>query len=144
MAVKASLSIQKAPGISLNIGSQLATKIIATALAKVRWRAKNSEVELRFVKSGEMKKLNKKFRGKNKPTDVLSFEVHRHGLLGMIMIDVETAARQAKEYRHSVRQEVRELFVHGICHLLGHDHEKPVDAKKMEKLERGLNRLWTR
>lgn len=87
--------------------------------------------------------LNRDWRGKDKPTDVLSFS-QREGTpapgvvdhLGDIVISVETAARQAHERGHSVADELRVLLVHGLCHLLGHDHEDDDEAEVMERLER--------
>lgn len=106
-------------------------------------RSGKREIELHLVKSSQMKVLNFKFRRKNYPTDVLSFEHSMGNLLGSIVIDVQTAAKQAKEYKHSTLREIQELFVHGLCHLLGYDHELPRDAQKMASVESRLNRLWT-
>jgi probable rRNA maturation factor len=98
------------------------------------------QVDLYLTKSPEIKALNKRYRGKNKATDVLSFPSGQNGLLGSIIIDVQTAKKQAKFYKHSVRRELQELFVHGVLHLLGHDHEKPEDAAKMKKQEEKFNK----
>lgn len=98
----------------------------------------DTSLELHFVRSSEMKILNRTHRKKNKPTDVLSFEVHRHGLCGLIVIDLDTAAKQAKEYQHSLQQELRELYVHGVAHLLGYDHMKTRDARAMKRFEEKL------
>lgn len=106
-------------------------------------KSKKREIELHLVRSNQMKLLNFRFRNKNYATDVLSFEHSMGGLLGSIVIDVQTAAKQAKEYKHSTLQEIQELFVHGLCHLLGYDHELPRDAEKMASVESRLNRLWT-
>jgi probable rRNA maturation factor len=89
--------------------------------------------------------LNRDHRGKDKPTDVLSFS-QREGegadpedmLLGDIIISVETAARQAEERGHGIAHELRVLIVHGILHLLGHDHEDDDEAEVMEAEERRL------
>jgi probable rRNA maturation factor len=89
--------------------------------------------------------LNRDYRGKDKPTDVLSFS-QREGeeadpddpLLGDVVISLETAARQAGERGHALAHEVRVLLVHGILHLLGHDHEVDAEAEEMEALERVL------
>lgn len=91
--------------------------------------------------------LNRDYRGKDKPTDVLSF-AQREGIafpdagedevLGDVVISLETAVRQATERSHPVAQEVRVLLVHGICHLLGYDHEQDDEAEEMEALEREI------
>ncbi len=89
--------------------------------------------------------LNRDYRQKDKPTDVLSFS-QREGeeadeddpVLGDVVISVETAARQAEERGHALEHELRVLLVHGICHLLGYDHEEDEEAEEMEALERDL------
>lgn len=92
-------------------------------------------IELRLTCSSEIKDLNKRFRKKNKPTDVLSFGSDQTDLIGSIVIDLDTAGQQAKEFKHSLEREVLELFIHGCLHLLGFDHENYLDAKLMEQYE---------
>ncbi len=95
-------------------------------------------VELELVGNSTMRKLNKLYRGKDKPTDVLSFPAssfYSSVFLGSIVIDVATARLQAKEYAHSISREISELFIHGMLHLLGYDHEKPNEAAVMKRLE---------
>lgn len=91
--------------------------------------------------------LNRDWRGKDKPTDVLSFSQYDPDeapppgvplLLGDVVISVQTATRQAAERGHDTAHEVRILLVHGICHLIGHDHEEDDEAEEMEALERRL------
>lgn len=93
-------------------------------------------IELKFVRSPEMQKLNFQYRGKNKPTDVLSFSFNGADLLGIIIIDLDMAKKQAKAYGHSFRQEVLELFIHGVLHLLGMDHETLPEADLMKTYEK--------
>ncbi len=83
-----------------------------------------------------IKKLNRQFRDKDKATDVLSFNYDEPDLLGEIYISLERARSQAKEYHVSFEAEIKRLFVHGMFHLLGYDHKKPSDAKKMQAKER--------
>ena len=95
--------------------------------------------------------LNRDYRGKDQPTDVLSF-AQREGegadpedpLLGDVIISVETARRQARERGHSLEVELRVLLVHGILHLLGHDHELDAEADVMEAEEGRLLALLPR
>jgi probable rRNA maturation factor len=78
------------------------------------------------VTDPEIQILNRQYRGKDKPTDVLSFplaDALQPFLLGDVVISVETAARQAQRRGHSLREELQILLVHGILHLLGYDHE---------------------
>lgn len=104
----------------------------------------NAEVSLLFCDDDVIHPLNRDWRGKDKPTDVLSFsqqEGERIGdpnLLGDIVISIPTAQRQAGERGHSLAHEVRVLVVHGLCHLLGYDHEEDDEAEVMEALERQL------
>lgn len=89
--------------------------------------------------------LNRDWRGKDRPTDVLSF-AQREGdeadpdddVLGDVIISVQTAARQAAERGHPLGHELRVLLVHGVLHLLGYDHEVDEEAEEMEALERDL------
>jgi probable rRNA maturation factor len=85
-----------------------------------------SEVEVLLADDPTLRRLNKSFRGKNKATDVLSFpspaEIADHHA-GDLAISLETAARQAQTYGHSLRDEVRILLLHGLLHLSGLDHE---------------------
>ncbi len=76
-----------------------------------------------------MRRLNKQWRGNDRVTDVLSFES------GEILINYDQAKRQAIELKHSTRDEVIFLLVHGVLHVYGYDHEKPSDAKKMFPLQ---------
>jgi len=119
----------------------------------------NGRVELTFVDDGEIRRLNAEFRGKDKATDVLSFpltddsfeepeidysdleelsdedggdleDFHEEEPLGDIVISVERALAQAEEYGHSPEREIGFLFVHGLLHLIGYDHEEGLEEEK--------------
>ena len=81
--------------------------------------------------------LNREWRAKDSPTDVLSFPQDglEGPLLGDVVISVQTAVRQADEYGHDLDTELRILLVHGICHLLGHDHHELAEAARMRSAE---------
>jgi probable rRNA maturation factor len=84
------------------------------------------EVEVLLADDATLRRLNKSFRGKNKSTDVLSFPTPAeiaHSHAGDLAISLETAARQAANYGHTLRDEVRILLLHGLLHLAGEDHE---------------------
>lgn len=94
------------------------------------------EVSVSFVDNAEIRELNKKFRGIDKATDVLSFPLFDYegdseeppvdemlGMLGDIVLSLEQAGVQAEEYGHSFEREVAFLTVHSMLHLLGYDHE---------------------
>lgn len=120
------------------------TRILRAALRKFGRDLKNQNVEAIFLSSAEMQRLNFTYRKKRKTTDVLSFEMHREGLLGLVAIDLKVAARQAKDYQHSLQREAQELFVHGLLHLLGFDHQTKRQANKMAAAENWLNQFWTK
>ncbi len=98
-----------------------------------------------FTDDKFIKSLNNKYRGIDKPTDVLSFslkegavkspEVESDKLLGDIIISVETAQRQADTLNHSIEKELTVLLIHGLLHLTGYDHEKDKDYKTMREIE---------
>lgn len=91
-------------------------------------------VNLLLTGSGEMRSLNSRFRGKNKPTDVLSFPAPSEGLLaGEIAISTEIAARNAARLGHSTALEIKVLALHGLLHLAGFDHER--DNGRMARKE---------
>lgn len=98
-----------------------------------------------FVSDSAIKELNRRFRGKNQPTDVLSFpsgeepfEIGHVAQLGEVVISVPRAAAQAKENRLSFADEVRQLILHGLLHLCGYDHE--TDQGEMNRLELRLRK----
>jgi probable rRNA maturation factor len=100
-------------------------------------------VDVTLVSDAEMKKLNRQYRGKNKPTDVLSFgqkdmKIGKQTILGDIIIAKETTTKQAKKAGHSINNEYAMLAVHGLLHLLGYDHERLKDEVVMFALQRKL------
>ncbi|MBR6838590.1 MAG: rRNA maturation RNase YbeY, partial [Alphaproteobacteria bacterium] len=94
-----------------------------------------SEASITLVNDKYIQKINKKYRGINKPTNVLSFELGDSVLLGDIFISLDTVMREAKQENISVEEHTAHMVVHGILHLLGYDHIKDSDAEKMEKRE---------
>jgi rRNA maturation RNase YbeY len=106
----------------------------------------DSELSITLLDDPEMAELNESYRSRPGPTDVLSFSLregphacHRHELLGDVVIGVRRAAHQAGRRGRGLDDEVARLLVHGVLHLLGHDHEQEVEAREMRRLER---RLW--
>ncbi|MBU0578089.1 rRNA maturation RNase YbeY [Patescibacteria group bacterium] len=97
-----------------------------------------------FVTDAYIKALNKSYRDKDEPTDVLSFN-YQEGesgayadLVGEIYISVETAKKQAKENKCSLEDELIKLFTHGLLHIHGYDHIKDEDFKAMAALEKKI------
>lgn len=99
------------------------------------------QISVSFVDRATMQRLNKKYRGKNRPTDVLSFCLSdettsgRRNIEGEILFLYEQAKRQAKERSHTTREEITFLLVHGLLHVVGYDHETPRDRARMFPLQ---------
>lgn len=85
-----------------------------------------------------MRALNRRYRGKDASTDVLSFPAGHGALLGDIVVSVPYAARQARRRGDRTGREIERLLVHGYLHLLGYDHE--TDDGQMDALETKLKR----
>lgn len=125
-------------------------KKAALAVLRVSFEAEDLrklkyELSVSFVADEEMRELNMKYRGKDTPTDVLSFPTMGtpppSGIfpMGDIVISTETAARQAAEYGHSLERELTFLTVHGILHLLGLNHENdPGDEAIMNEIQNSI------
>ena len=102
----------------------------------------NSELSITLTDDEHIHALNKKFRGVDRATDVLSFAFHESDepeildatvdVLGDVIISLERAAAQAQEFGHSFLREVIFLEVHGLLHLLGYDHVDDDDRREME------------
>ena len=105
-----------------------------------------AELTVSLVDDAEIQHLNREYRGKDRPTDVLAFAM-REGtrvggdqvILGDVVISLDTAARQARRRNVPTDAEVRTLLIHGVLHLLGYDHERSAaEARRMRAMERQL------
>jgi len=108
----------------LGLSDAALAKFVARAGRAVRLRG---AVNVLVTSSRELRTLNRRFRGKDKPTDVLSFPPgpgFGNVLAGDIAISAEIAKQNARRLGHSVAQEVKILAVHGVLHLAGYDHER--------------------
>ncbi len=98
-----------------------------------------STVNLIFSTAGTIKKLNSKYRQKDKVTDVLTFNIdeisEEDGIFGEIYISVSTAKDQAASYGASLSEEILRLFCHGMLHLFGYDHMNKKEEKTMKEKE---------
>jgi len=103
---------------------------------------KAPELSLLFTDDATMRKLNKTYRGKDKPTNVLSFPATvaargaESSLLGDVILAAETVRAEAALAEKPLEDHMLHLIIHGFLHLLGYDHESAADAEKMEQLER--------
>jgi probable rRNA maturation factor len=95
-------------------------------------------VTVAIVPDARVRALNRQYRRKDTPTDVLSFPAEERGQLGDVVIAVGVARRQAVAAGHPLGTELRILALHGLLHLLGYDHEQ--DDGRMLRLERQLRR----
>lgn len=104
----------------------------------------NAEVSITFVTNEEIHRINREYRQKDAPTDVISFALEELGegeveivgqdlprVLGDIIISIDRTKEQAEEYGHSFERELGFLAVHGLLHLLGYDHMTEEDEKVM-------------
>lgn len=121
-------------------------KVLQKCFEKENLNDKNLYVNVVLTDSKNIKKINKEQRGIDKATDVLSFPMYEKGelvnlkleyedVLGDMVISVEKVKEQAKEYEHSFERELAYMVVHSFYHLLGYDHMKEEDKKKMRKKE---------
>ncbi|NMH74861.1 rRNA maturation RNase YbeY [Bacillus sp. RO2] len=104
-----------------------------------------AELSVTFVNNDRIQEINREYRDKDRPTDVISFAMEEMGegeieihydedaprMLGDIIISIPKAEEQAEEYGHSVKRELGFLALHGLLHLLGYDHENEADEKVM-------------
>ncbi|QDP40643.1 rRNA maturation RNase YbeY [Radiobacillus deserti] len=122
---------------------ELVEKLLVQA-AQLENVAEDAELSVSFVDNDEIQIINRDYRNKDKPTDVISFAMQENVddepeimgdngplLLGDIIISVDKAEEQAKDYKHSFERELGFLAVHGFLHLLGYDHMNEEDEKKM-------------
>ncbi|MDJ0919581.1 MAG: rRNA maturation RNase YbeY [Henriciella sp.] len=95
------------------------------------------EVSVLLTGNDAIQTLNRDFRGKDQPTDVLSFEAAKEDrpFLGDIAVAYQTSARDAEARGLTMPQHLSHLLIHGYLHLIGHDHIEDTDAQEMEALE---------
>jgi probable rRNA maturation factor len=111
----------------------LAGWLAAVAPARAR-----GAVTIALASDQRVRALNRQYRGKDRPTDVLSFPADEPGLLGDVVIAIGVATRQARAAGHTLATELRVLALHGLLHLLGYDHED--DDGRMARVEARLRR----
>jgi probable rRNA maturation factor len=127
-------------------GLEAVIRTILDKTAEVYDLSPQTEVSILLTDNETIHSLNRDYRGKDMPTDVLSFALNEgdepvivdgptEELLGDIIISLEKAAEQAVEYGHSQEREVAFLTLHGLLHLLGYDHETEEDKTEMRREE---------
>lgn len=132
---------------TVKVNSALVRKFASMILSSLN--EEGSDLSVTFVGDQRMRRLNRRYRRKDKPTDVLAFAIRDACLpvrtrissapLGDVVIAVPTAIRQAHAAKRSLREEMAVLLIHGILHLCGYDHERGErEARRMHKRERTL------
>lgn len=116
-------------------------ELVAKESLKVEEMDSNYEISLSFVTDEEIKELNRDYRGIDNSTDVLSFPIEDEfnlslPLLGDIVISLDTAYRQAGEYKHSIKRELAYLVCHSMFHLFGYNHLEEKDKEEMRSKEK--------
>lgn len=114
---------------------RLVKKILA------RFKSLDKTLSVQFVGEKKIKELNKKYRGIDRVTDVLSFGLEGDDL-GDIFLCYPRIKKQAKQYQVTEREEVARMLIHGILHLLGFEHKRKKEAQKMFKLQDELLRKF--
>lgn len=130
----------------LQVKFNLILKVLETKKLRNKSRLKAPELTVVFLSPAEMKKINLKFRKKNKPTDILSFFGSNAASMGELLMCPTVLKRQANEYGHSYEQELLTMLVHGVLHLLGYDHElsKSEDRLMFSLQEKVLESVLTK
>jgi probable rRNA maturation factor len=130
------------PGLAAeDLVDQNALSSLAAEVLAITGSPGDSAISLRITGDDEIQQLNRDYLGKDAPTDVLSFPVPfddpETGMpyLGDIVISLPTAIQQAESAGHPTEEEVKLLLVHGILHLLGHDHATPEEKSAMWALQ---------
>jgi len=144
-----SVDVRVEDGVDCSLDPRLLETFLEDALETLG--RSGCDVSVLLCNDDTIRPLNRTWRGKDSPTDVLSFPQHEFQrpdelngdtgaggppvLLGDVVLSLQTARRQAGELGHDLSSEVRVLLIHGLCHLLGWDHEEPSDAKAMRAAE---------
>jgi probable rRNA maturation factor len=140
MSLRLSMTIQRAVRSTLIPSDALLRRYARAALAPLEGKV---ALTLRIVSEAESQQLNGQYRGKNKPTNVLSFPFDAPPdfvtpYLGDLVICAKVVQREAKEQQKKLPHHWAHMVVHGALHLLGYDHIKNSDAEEMEALERDI------
>lgn len=122
----------------IEIENQTSLHFDANLLEKITASLSKQDVELVVTNNKEIQTINKQYRGVDAPTDVLSFPYEKmpHAPLGSIVISADFVTQKAQELGHSTQDELTLLYIHGLLHILGYDHE--TDSGEMRAMEQKL------
>lgn len=114
----------------------------AAILALESENISNTEITILLSDDKRIRELNSEFRGKDKPTDILSFPAGEEGYLGDIILALETIKKDNEDSKLEFYEHLSHLIIHGVLHLLGYNHENEEEAEIMERKEINiLNKL---
>ncbi len=122
----------------ISIDDRVGSTFDFVMLQKIKDSLHESEVEFILTDDSEIQEINAEYRNIDKPTDVLSFPLQQipHMPLGTIIVSIDHVRIKAQEFGHSEEDELTLLFIHGMLHLLGYDHE--VDDGQMRVKEKEI------
>lgn len=123
----------KVIGSTYSVPKELIEKVATAAFSFLK--INDAEIELKFVSIPEISRLNKVYRDKEGPTDVLSFQLEEKPLLGQIFICYTFTKDQASGLGKKMNDEVALLTVHGILHIAGYDHISEAEESEMQEIE---------
>ena len=136
--------------VKIPTGMRMLVRRCCNAVLRMEKFPYSAEISVTFVDNEQIHELNREYRGKDMPTDVLSFPMGENGvydenhntgakILGDIVISVPKALEQAKRYGHSFEREMGYLTAHSMLHLLGYDHEASgLEAVRMREKEEAV------
>ena len=136
--------------VKIPTGLRMLVRRCCNAVLRMEGFSEPAEISVTFVDNKQIQQLNKQYRNKDMPTDVLSFPMGENGvydvdenngckMLGDIVISMERAQEQATLYGHPLQREVAFLTVHSMLHLLGYDHENGgLEAMRMREKEEAV------
>lgn len=140
--------------VKIPTGVRMLVRRCCNAVLQLEQFPHNAEISVVFIDNNQIQELNREYRGKDMPTDVLSFPMGENGeyeinhdtdavILGDVAISMEKAVEQAYKYDHSLEREIGFLTAHSVLHLLGYDHEQGgLDRVRMrEKEEQVMTQL---
>lgn len=125
--------------------AKIARRAVDGVLAEIGVKGADSELGIVFSDDAHIRTLNAGWRGKDKPTNVLSFPAFPNGsrgalppMLGDVVLAAETVAAEADAEGKPLAYHIAHLIVHGVLHLIGYDHETEAEAEEMEETERRI------
>ena len=140
--------------VKIPTGVRMLVRRCCNAVLQLEQFPHNAEISVVFIDNDQIQELNREYRGKDMPTDVLPFPMGENGeyeinhdtdavILGDVAISMEKAVEQAYKYDHSLEREIGFLTAHSVLHLLGYDHEQGgLDRVRMrEKEEQVMTQL---